>query len=144
MSSHREWPRARRAGYRARSGGTAASMFLSRIASTQRSKSWRIRTGRAGLLDEVDGVPLALDRARLFLSRRRNSNLDDILTSALLAHPASAFDHHVGRIAIFHIEPPNLIEIQGGYFISRVAEAFSTRAPGILRRHNRLELAFAR
>src|SRR5262245_3506988 len=119
-------------------------MFLSRIASAHQSMSWRIRTGWAGPLDEIHGVPLALDRARLFLSGCRNSNPDDILTSALLAHPASAFDHHIGRIAIFHIEPPNLIEIQGGYFISRVAEAFSTRAPGILRRHNRLELAFAR
>src|SRR5262245_42653146 len=76
--------------------GTAASMFLSLIASAQRSMSWRVRAGQAGLLDEVDGVPLALERARLFLSRSRNSTLDDILTYALLAHPARAFDHHIG------------------------------------------------
>src|SRR5262249_45907902 len=70
---------------------------------------------RAGLLDEVDGVPLALDRARQgFLSGCRNSDLDDILTCALLAHPARAFDHHIGRIAVFDIEPANLVEIQGG------------------------------
>src|SRR5262249_34937287 len=119
-------------------------MFLSRIASAQRSKSWRILTGQAGLLDEVDSVPLALDRARPFLSRRRNSNLDDIVTSALLAHPASAFDHNVGTIAIFDIEPANLVEIQGSDFTCRVAEAFSARAPGILGRHDRLEHAFCR
>src|SRR5215831_10828319 len=42
------------------------------------------RQSRTGFLDEVDGVPLALDRARLFLSGCRNSNLDDILTSPCL------------------------------------------------------------
>src|SRR5262249_45078802 len=86
------------------------------------------RQSRAGLLDEVDGVPLALDRARLFLSGCRNSNLDDILTSALLAHPGRALNHHTGRIALFDIEPPSLVEIQGSDFTGRVAEAFS-RAP---------------
>src|SRR5262252_2747614 len=101
------------------------------------------RQSRTGLLDEVDGVPLALDRARLFLSGCRNSNLDDILTSALLAHPARALDHHIGRIAVFNIEPVNLVEIQGSDFTGRVAKAFS-RALGILGRHDRLEHAFCR
>src|SRR5262244_3951296 len=101
------------------------------------------RQSRTGLLDEVDGVPLALDRARLFLSGCRNSNLDDILTSALLAHPARALDHHIGRIAVFDIEPANLVEVQGSDFTGRVAEAFS-RALGILGRHDRLEHAFCR
>src|SRR6516165_1755459 len=50
------------------------------------------RQSRTGLLDEVDGVPFALDRARLVLSGCRNSNLDDILTSVLLAHPARALE----------------------------------------------------
>src|SRR5258707_5741585 len=86
------------------------------------------RQSRTGLLDEVDGVPLALDRAGLFLSGCRNSNLDDILTSALLAHPARALDHHIGRIAV-DIEPANLVEIQGSDFTGRVAKAFSVRAP---------------
>src|SRR6476620_4733206 len=98
------------------------------------------RQSRTGLLDEVDGVPLALDRAGLFLSGCRNSNLDDILTSALLAHPARAFDPHIGRIAV-DIEPANLVEIQGSDFTGRVAKAFSVRAPGILSRHDRLEHA---
>src|SRR5262247_2607455 len=87
------------------------------------------RQSRTGLLDEVDGVPLALDRACRFLSGCRNSNLDDILTSALLAHPARAFDHHIGRrIAVFDIEPANLVEVQGSGFTGRVAKAFSVRA----------------
>src|SRR5215831_14248802 len=87
------------------------------------------RQSRTGLLDEVDGVPLALDRARLFLSGCRNSNRDDILTSALLAHPARALDHYTGRIAVFDIELVNLVEIQGSDFTGRVAKAFSVRAP---------------
>src|SRR5262245_22367301 len=86
------------------------------------------RQSRTGLLDEVDGVPLALDRARLFLSGCRNSTLDEILTSALPAHPARALDHHIGRIAVFDIEPANLVEIQGSDFTGRVAKAFSVRA----------------
>src|SRR5215831_11628352 len=102
------------------------------------------RQSRTGLLDEVDGVPLALDRARLFLSGCRNSNLDDILTSALPAHPARALDHHIRRNAVFDIEPANLVEIQGSDFTGRVAEAFSARAPGILGRHDCLEHAFCR
>src|SRR6476660_10336497 len=94
---------------------------------TRQSCSSVARQSRAGLLDEVDGVPLALDRARLFLSGCRNSNLDDILTSALLAHPGRALDHY--RIAIFDIKPANLIEVQGSDFTGRVAKAFSVRAP---------------
>src|SRR5262249_11479588 len=86
------------------------------------------RQSRTGLLDEVDGVPFALDRACLFLSGCRNSNLDDILTSVLLAHPARALDHHIGRIAVFDIEPAKLVEIQGSDFTGRVAKAFSVRA----------------
>src|SRR5262249_20109905 len=91
---------------------------------TRQSCSSVARQSRTGLLDEVDGVPLALDRARLFLSGCRNSNLDDIL----IAHPARAFDHHIGRIAVFDIEPANLVEIQGSDFTGRVAKAFPVRA----------------
>src|SRR5438034_4806596 len=89
---------------------------------TRQSCSSVARQSRTGLLDEVDGVPLALDRARLFLSGCRNCNLDDILTSALLAHPARAFDHNIGRIAV-DIEPANLVEIQGSDFTGRAAKA---------------------
>src|SRR6516165_4776102 len=85
------------------------------------------RQSRTGLLDEVDGVPFALDRACLFLSGCRNSNLDDFLTSVLLAHPARALDHHIRRIAV-DIEPVNLVEIQCSDFTGRVAKAFSVRA----------------
>src|SRR5262249_8725880 len=55
------------------------------------------RQSRTGLLDEVDGVPLALDPASLFLSGCRNSNLDDILTSALLrgAIPFTNAEHNL-------------------------------------------------
>src|SRR5215510_6224309 len=95
---------------------------------TRQSCSSVARQSRTGLLDEVDGVPLALDRARLFLSGCRNSNLDDILTSALLAHPAGAPDHHIGRIAVINIEPANLVEIQGSDFTGPGAKAFSVRA----------------
>src|SRR5262245_44378659 len=124
--------------------GRTRALRVSRAAHREprQSCSSVARQSRTGLLDEVDGVPLALDRARLFLSRCRNSNHDDILTSALLAHPGRALDHHIGRIAVFDIEPANLIQIQGSDFTSRVAEAFSARAPGILSRHNRLERAF--
>src|SRR6516165_5843478 len=94
---------------------------------TRQSCSSVARQSRTGPLDEVDGVPLALDRACLFLSGCRNSNFDDILTSALLAHPARALDRHIGRIAV-DIEPVNLVEIQSSDFTGRVAKAFSVRA----------------
>src|SRR5215831_3403657 len=108
---------------------------------TRQSCSSVARQSRTGLLDEVDGVPLALDRACLFLSGCRNSNLDGISTSALLAHPARALDHHIGRIAVFDIEPANLVEIQGSDFTGRVAKAFPVRALRILSRHDRREHA---
>src|SRR5262249_30998754 len=115
---------------------TCVAIIIS-LRSVDQERTW------AGLLDEVDGVPLALDRARLFLSGCRNSNLDEILTSALLAHPGRALDLHIGRIAVFDIEPAHFVEIQGSHFTGRVAEAFS-RALGILGRHDRLEHAFCR
>src|SRR5262249_11578221 len=85
------------------------------------------RQSRTALLDAVDGVPLRLDCACRFLLGCRNSNLDRISTSALLAHPARALDHHIGRIAV-DIEPANLVEIQGSDFTGRVAKAFPVRA----------------
>src|SRR5262249_20295712 len=110
-------------------GPDARAASISRSASRDASKLFIGReAARTGLLDEVDGVPLALDRACLFLSGCRNSNLDGISTSALLAHPARALDHHIGRIAV-DIEPANLVEIQGSDFTGRVAKAFSVRAP---------------
>jgi len=57
----------------------------------------------------------------------------------LLAHPARAFDHHIGRIAVFDIEPANLVEIQGSDFAGGVAEASFALALGILGRYDRLE-----
>src|SRR5499426_4581342 len=103
------------------------------------------RQSRAGLLDEIDGVPLALNRARQrLLPGRGNCDLDVVLTAALLAHPARAFDHHIGRIALFDIEAANLVEIQGGGFAGRVAEASFALALGILGGHDRLEHAFRR
>src|SRR5499425_1158741 len=104
---------------------------------TRQSCSSVARQSRTGLLDEVDGVPLALDRACLFLSGCRNSNLDDISTSVLPAHPARALDHHIGRIAVFDIEPANLVEIQGSDFAGGVAEASFALALGILGRYDR-------
>src|SRR5215813_3414425 len=111
--------------------GQTRAPRVSRVSHREPRQSYSsvARQSRTGLLDEVDGVPLALDHARLFLSGCRNSNLDDILTSVLLAHPARALDHHIWRIAVFDIEPANLVEIQGSDFTGRVAKAFSVRAP---------------
>src|SRR5215831_1630052 len=130
-AAHRE-PRQSSSSVIADTPGSAARAFSSVSPHGGRrfaERSRLARQSRTGLLDEVDGVPLALDRARLFLSGCRNSNLDDILTSALPAHPARALDHHIRRIAVFDIELVNLVEIQGSDFTGRVAKAFSVRAP---------------
>src|SRR6266478_6461896 len=101
------------------------------------------RRSRAGLPDEVNGVPLALDRARqCFLTGYRNSDLDVVLTSAFLAHPGRALDHDVRRIAFLDIKPAHLVQIQGSNFTGRGAEACLALAFGILGRYDCLEHAF--
>src|SRR5262249_14641012 len=100
------------------------------------------RQSRAGLPDEVNGVPLALNRARqCFLSGCRNWDLDVVLASAFLAHPGRALDHHIRRIAFLDIEPANLVQIQRINFTGRSAEASFALALGILGRYDCLEHA---
>src|SRR6266478_1344565 len=101
------------------------------------------RQSRAGLPNEVNGVPLALDRARqCFLTGCRNRDLDVVLTSAFLAHPGRALDHHIRRIAFLDIKPAHLIQIQRSNFTGRSAEASFALALGVLGRYDCLEHAF--
>src|SRR5262249_61442523 len=67
---------------------------------------------RTGLLDEVDGAPLALKDARQVVrSRRGDCNCCLVLAFAVLALPALPFDHDAGVIAVFDVEPLDSVKV---------------------------------
>lgn len=113
-------------------------------ADEHRSSDLALRS-QAGLLDEVEGAPLAVDHARqVFRPRRGNSDRRAILAFAVLALPGFAIDYDVWMIAAFDVEPLYFVKIQGRRFVRRRLEGLLAPALGISGHDHRLEHAFLR